>query len=90
MITVRCELSDEDLYSVVDDAFINGANMKKINVGTYEGEGSEIFHSSYEAINTLIRTRGFIDAVKIFTRDVGGEEEDILEYYEYLVEKGEL
>ena len=52
MITVHCELKDNKLYSVVDEAFVNNARMKKVSKGNYEGDSST-FSTSYMSIREL-------------------------------------
>ena len=42
------------------------------------------------AIDALLKINGFIDSVRTFTRNVGGEEEDVFEYYNYLKSKGKI
>ena len=78
MITVHCELKDKKLYKLVDEAFVNEAGMKKVSKGNYEGSGNNIFNSSFLAVDNLLKIKGFINNVVKFTRDVNGEEEDIL------------
>jgi hypothetical protein len=90
MITVHCELKDNKLYKLVDEAFVNEAGMKKVSKGNYEGSGNNIFNSSFLAVDNLLKIKGFINNVVKFTRDVNGEEEDIFEYYDYLVSAGKL
>lgn len=46
MITVYCVLKDNKLYKLVDEAFVNEAEMKKISKGNYEGSGNNIYNSS--------------------------------------------
>lgn len=90
MITVHCELKDNKLYKLVDEAFVVEAGMKKVSKGNYEGSGNKIFNSSFLAVDNLLKIKGFINNVVKFTRDVNGEEEDIFEYYDYLVNAGKI
>lgn len=90
MITVKCELKDENLYSLLDDEFEKTAGMKKIGEGQYEGDGSLILHTSFLAIDRLLERKGFIESVKLFKRVVGEEEEDIFDYYDFLKRRGSL
>ena len=52
MITVHCELNDNNLYSLVDDEFVKSAGMNKISEGLYEGIGN-VFNTSYKAIKRI-------------------------------------
>ena len=72
MIAVHCELKDNKLYKLVDEAFVNEAGMKKVSKGNYECSGNTIFNSSFLAVDNLLKIKGFINNVVIFTRDVNG------------------
>lgn len=90
MITVNCELKDNKWYSLVDKAFVDKAGMTKVSKGKYEGNGISFFNSSFDAVESLLKMKGFIESVKLFTRNVNGEEEDVFEYYDYLVSTGRI
>lgn len=91
MITVHCELKDNKLYKLVDEAFVNEAGMKKVSKGNYEGDAST-FSSSYMSIRELFDTKGFINNVIKFTRNCGdGDGEfDLVEHYNWLSAQGWL
>ncbi len=85
MITVNCKLNDNNLYSIVDKEFLD-AKMKKIDNGKYIGN-EDTFNSSFLAIRSLFKNNNFVKAIKSFTRDCGNGdgEEDLMEYYKYLI-----
>ena len=89
MITIHCELTDTSLYPIVDDAFVVSAGMKKIGIGQYEGTGN-VINTSFFAIKDLFKNEDFVKSIKVFTRTVDGEEEDLLEFYEYLKRRGRI
>ena len=89
MITVKCELNDNSLYSLTDKEFIDSAGMNKVATGTYEGIGN-VFNTSFKAIKRLLKNQAIIDNIKSFTRTVDGEEEDVVEFYHLLKAKGKL
>ena len=90
MITVKCELNDNRLYSVADKEFLN-ANMEKVENGKYVGN-EDTYNSSFFAIRSLLKNSSFIKAINSFTRDCdnGDGEEDLMEYYQYLVSSGRI
>ena len=85
MITVNCKLNDNNLYSIVDKEFLD-AKIKKIDNGKYIGN-EDTFNSSFLAIRSLFKNNNFVKAIKSFTRDCGNGdgEEDLMEYYKYLI-----
>ena len=90
MITVKCKLNNKDYYSLADKEFCN-ANMKKIDNGKYVGD-FDTYNSSFLAIRSLLKNSSFVKAIKSFTRDCdnGDGEEDLMEYYHYLVSTGRI
>ena len=89
MISIKCELNDKSLYSLVDDAFVNYAGMNKIDTGTYEGIGN-VVNTSYKAIKRLFKNKNIVNNFISFTRTVDGEEEDVIKFYNFLVTKGKI
>ncbi len=90
MITVNCKLDNNNLYSIVDKEFLN-AKMKKIDNGKYVGS-EETYNSSFFAIRSLFKNDDFVKAIKSFTRDCGDGDgdEDLMEYYKYLINNGRI
>ena len=89
MITVKCELKDNSLYSLIDKEFIDSAGMSKVATGTYEGIGN-VFNTSFKAIKRVLKNQVIIDNIKSFTRTVDGEEEDVVAFYRLLKAKGKI
>ena len=91
MITVHCELKDNKLYDLVDEAFVENAGMKKVSKGNYEGDAST-FSSSYNSIRELFNIKDFINNVVRFTRDCGDGDgqSDLVAHYYWLENKGWL
>ena len=90
MITVNCKLNDASMYSVADKEFSN-ANMKKVENGKYVGD-DDTFNSSFFAIRSLLKNNAFIKTIESFTRDCdnGDGEEDLMDFYKYLVSNGRI
>ena len=81
MIKISCKLNNTD-YDLVDREFVLNCKMLKITNGEYIGAGSEAFCDTFNSIMRLGNNKNFLEAVKKFTRNVDGEIEDILEFYE--------
>jgi len=90
MITVNCRLNDSSMYSLADKEF-SDANMKKIENGKYVGN-EDTYTSSFLAIRTLLKNSAFLKTIESFTRDCdnGDGEEDLMDYYRYLVANGRI
>ena len=90
MITINCKLDNNDLYSIVDKVFLN-AKMKKIDNGKYVGN-EETYNSSFFVIRSLFKNDDFVKAIKSFARDCGDGDgnEDLMEYYKYLIKNGRI
>ena len=87
-IIVNCKLDNDSLYQIVDEEFIN-ADMKKVCEGKYIGT-EDTYNSSFFAIRSLFKNSEFVKAIKSFTRDCGDGDEDLMEYYKYLIKNNRI
>ena len=78
------------MYSLADKEF-SDANMKKIENGKYVGN-EDTYTSSFLAIRSLLKNSAFLKTIESFTRDCdnGDGEEDLMDYYRYLVSNGRI
>ena len=89
MVIVRCVLKKKKLYSIMDDEFVDKAGMDKLGEGYYRGFGNS-FNTSFTAAKRVFKNPELVKNLKSFTRELDGDEEDLFELYDYMVEKGEI
>ncbi len=65
--------------------------MKKVDTGKYIGS-EETYNFSFLAIRLLFKNDDFVKTIKSFTRDCGDGDsnEDLMEYYKYLIKNGRI